>query len=200
MRLILGSRSEGRKRVLQKMGHKLFGVVPAEINERAIRHKDPVKLVTKLAHAKANAIRSRLPVHRAILITSDQVVLYNNVIREKPVDESEAFVFLLTAHKYPLRTVTSVVVTNLFGGQRLWGVDQAEIRFTQIPVEVAELYIDMGYGYEHSGGFDQYNHLLKKYYENFYCDIGNVYGLTVNMTRRFLDVFLGDVNKVFTEQ
>ena len=75
-----------------------FAVMPAHIDERAIRSEDPGALTLALAHAKADAL---LP-H----------------IREKPAHAEEARVFLRGYAEGPAQTVTAVVVTHTATGLR----------------------------------------------------------------------------------
>ena len=64
MKLILGSKSPGRKKILTKIGYK-FSVMDPDIDEKSIRDKNPKKLVTKLARAKATALLPKIkkPLH-----------------------------------------------------------------------------------------------------------------------------------------
>ena len=73
-----------------------YEVVTADIDEQALgdRTADPAKLVTLLAQAKAAAICERMQSTAALplagfLLTSDQVVICQNCIREKPISTEE---------------------------------------------------------------------------------------------------------------
>ena len=73
-----------------------YEVVTADIDEQALgdRTADPAKLVTLLAQAKAAAICARMQSTNAVpltgfLLTSDQVVICKNSIREKPTSIEE---------------------------------------------------------------------------------------------------------------
>src|SRR3989344_1693992 len=127
MKIILGSQSAGRKRVLEKMGYE-FEVMPADINEKTIRFEDPVELTSALANAKADALLLNIP-KDTILITSDQVVVCDGKVREKPENESEAREFLEVYEFLPAETVTSVVALNSTTGKRAGGTDIAKIWF-----------------------------------------------------------------------
>ena len=95
-KIILGSSSVARRKILSEMGY-LFTIMTADIDEKSIRKETPEDLVMALAEAKAEAILQRLPVddylkeaEPTLLITSDQVVVYEGVIREKPTSKEEA--------------------------------------------------------------------------------------------------------------
>lgn len=73
-----------------------YEVITADIDEKSLgdRTADPAKLVTLLAQAKAAAIRRRMQSTNALpltglLLTSDQVVICQNSIREKPTSVDE---------------------------------------------------------------------------------------------------------------
>ncbi|KAL0369079.1 UNVERIFIED_CONTAM: hypothetical protein Scaly_1126800 [Sesamum calycinum] len=58
-KIILGSSSVARKKILADMGFE-FTTVSADIDEKAIRKEKPEDLVMALAEAKANAIVGKL--------------------------------------------------------------------------------------------------------------------------------------------
>ncbi|GMI89744.1 hypothetical protein like AT5G42770 [Hibiscus trionum] len=143
-KIILGSSSMPRRKILAEMGYE-FTLMSADIDEKAIRKEKPEELVMALAEAKADAILHRLPVgdyvkeaEPTLLITSDQVVVYEGVIREKPADAEEARKFLKGYLGGHCATVGSVLVMNLKTGFRKGDWDKVEIYFNQIPDEVIE--------------------------------------------------------------
>lgn len=150
MKIILGSESRARRKILESMGYQ-FEVMPADIDEEAIRSIDPVELTLSLAHAKSEALLLRIA-EPAILITADQVVVYQGTIRGKPTTEREVLNFLKSYNDYPAETVTSVVVTNTTTGQSVSGTDKAKIWF-QISQMIALDYLAYGDPFEHAGGF-----------------------------------------------
>lgn len=73
-----------------------YDVCTADIDESMIRDPDPKRLVTVLARAKADAIRDKLTakgVREGLLLTSDQVVVHNGMIWEKPVDADQVTIW-----------------------------------------------------------------------------------------------------------
>ncbi len=187
MKIILGSRSEGRKKVLEKMGYT-FEVMPADIDEKAIRFKDPGRLTLAISNAKADALLAKIK-EPALLITCDSVVVCNGVLREKPVSADEARIFLEFYSRYPAQVVTSVVIVSTDTGKRVSGTDIAEIWFRPIPKEVIEAYIKSGDPFLHSGGFDHEHPILLPYVETIVGETESVTGLpkklTENLFKRF---------------
>jgi septum formation protein len=185
MRIILGSQSRGRREVMEKMGVP-FEVMPADIDEKAIRFEDPRVLTMALAEAKAEALLPRITGGPAVLVTSDQVVAFNGVIREKPVDEAEARSFLRTAHEAPSECVTSVAVTDTATGKRVTGTDIAKVYFKPIPEDAIEAYIKTGDAMTQAGGFDHAHPLISAYVERIDGESESVTGLPKALTERLL--------------
>ena len=184
MHIILGSQSQGRRELLSAMGYG-FAVMPAHIDERAIRSEDPGALTLALAHAKADALLPQIHAP-ALLITSDQVVVWQGTIREKPAHAEEARVFLRGYAEGPAETVTAVVVTNTATGVRRQGVDRATVWFRRIPEVVIAQVIAQGDIFAHAGGFSITDPLLKAYIERMDGTAESVIGLPTALTRRLI--------------
>lgn len=104
-----------------------YDVVTADIDEQALgdRTADPAKLVTLLAQAKAVAICERMQSTNALpltglLLTSDQVVICQNRIREKPTSTEEVnFEFIALqwlAAQLSRMNCCACMLTQLFRG------------------------------------------------------------------------------------
>uniref|UniRef100_A0A2P2KVP0 Maf-like protein DDB_G0281937 n=1 Tax=Rhizophora mucronata TaxID=61149 RepID=A0A2P2KVP0_RHIMU len=82
-KLILGSSSKARQKILAEMGYE-FTVMTADIDEKCIRKEKPEELVMALAEAKADAIIAKLQTvssqdkdsESSIVIAADTVCLY----------------------------------------------------------------------------------------------------------------------------
>jgi len=142
MKLILGSGSRGRRGVLEQAGYQ-FEVVTADIDEKAVRHDDPEKLVLALAKAKAEAILPKIT-EPALLITADQVVVCNGQVLEKPRDEEEARLFLRGYLKHPMDAINAVVVTNTETGKQVGQIETSRIYFKPFSEAVIDEAIAIG--------------------------------------------------------
>jgi septum formation protein len=178
--VVLGSKSFTRKAILGEMGLP-YRVVVADIDERAIRMDTPEALVSALANAKADAIVARIrdgtvsvsvdgggdvfdprgdrdgssndSLSACLLITCDQVVVYDGAVREKPRDACEARRFITSYGEKPVSTVGAVAVTDLVTGERFGPlVDRATVRFDPIPTHVVDFLIDEGTCLHCAGG------------------------------------------------
>ncbi|XP_070683166.1 uncharacterized protein [Malus domestica] len=158
-KIILGSASIARRKILAEMGYE-FTVVTADIDEKSIRTEKPEELVLVLAKAKADAIISKLQsinnqekdAEPTIVIAADTVVVYEGVIREKPSSKEEARQFLKDYSGGHAATVGSVHVTNLKTGFSKGEWDRVEIYFHKIPDEVIEKLIEEGIVLKVAGG------------------------------------------------
>lgn len=152
LHVVLGSKSSTRRAILTEMGVS-HEIVTADIDEKAIRRDDPKELVLALADAKADAIVARLrtdsstiksPIDDALLITADQVVVYDGVIREKPESEAEARAFIAGYGVAPAVTVGAIAVTDLRTGRRVVRADSSSIAFDPVPEEVIDFLVEEG--------------------------------------------------------
>ena len=151
MKIILGSASEGRKKVMQELGLD-FEIVPADIDEKAIRRDTPEELVLAVANAKADALVARIS-EPALLITSYQVILCEGELREKPRDVAEARKFLQSYNSSPAHAVGAVTVTNSATGKRASGMQKSTIYFKPLPDDFTEDFIKSGKAFKYAGGF-----------------------------------------------
>lgn len=185
MKIILGSKSAGRRQVLEKAGYK-FEVMTADIDEKATRSDDYEKLPLILAHAKADALLEKIK-EPAILITSDQVVVCNGELREKPETEEEARRFLESYAMYPAQTNTAVVVTNTVTGKRAEGVDIAKAYFKPIPEAVIDKLIEEGKVMHAAGGYIIEDPLCKPYVERIEGERDSITGLPLKLTEKLME-------------
>ncbi|KAI4366366.1 hypothetical protein MLD38_022253 [Melastoma candidum] len=190
--LILGSASGARRKVLDDMGYE-FTVVTADIDEKAIRKDDPEDLVMALAEAKAEAICQRLPrsdyntdLKPTLLITCDQVAVYEGAVREKPSSEEEAREFLRGYSGGYAATVSGVLVTNLKSGTRKGGLDRVEIHFNEIPNEVIEALIAEGIVLKSAGGLIIEHPSIVPYVKQVAGTTDSVMGLPKALTEKLI--------------
>ena len=140
--VVLGSESWSRRAILNEMGipHR---TVPARIDEKAIRVDDPGELVMALARAKATAVVRKLREEASssasssssssrrttLVIASDQVVVCDGVVREKPADAAQARAFIASYGRSPPSTVGAIVVADVDTGAVFAASDTSTIAF-----------------------------------------------------------------------
>ncbi|XP_047176638.1 7-methyl-GTP pyrophosphatase isoform X3 [Vigna umbellata] len=191
-KIILGSSSVARRKILSEMGYQ-FTLMTADIDEKSIRKETPEELVMALAEAKAEAIFQRLPVddylkdaEPTLIITSDQVVVYEGVIREKPTSKEEARQFLKDYSGRHAATVGSVIVTNLKTGFRKGDSDRVEIYFNEIPDEIIEKLVDEGITLNVAGGLIIEHPSILPFVKEVVGTTDSVMGLPKSLTEKLL--------------
>lgn len=184
MKIILGSQSAGRQKMLAEMGYE-FTVIAPEIDEKSIRHRDPKELTLTLARAKAQALQAKI-FEPAILITSDQVVLWKGELREKPANEREAREFLQGYNEAPSENITAVVVTNLANGQQAAAVDVATVYFYPFSESDIDEFIKEGGVYNWAGAFTIEGPHWAAHVKSIEGTRDSVIGLPKELTRRLL--------------
>jgi len=150
-KLILGSSSASRRLVVESLNVP-FEVLSPDIDEKAIRYSDPKQLTMAIANAKADALITKVT-EPAILIASDQVVVYEGVIREKAKDADEAREFLGSYNHAPAGLTGAIVVVDTKTGKRVSGAQMSRIYFKKITDEFIEEYIKDKRAFEGAGGF-----------------------------------------------
>ncbi|WCJ35183.1 Nucleoside triphosphate pyrophosphatase [Euphorbia peplus] len=146
-----------------------------------------------IAADTAEAIQQRLPVcdyikdaQPTLLITCDQVVVYEGAIREKPSNEEEARAFMKGYSGGHAATVSSVLVTNLKTGFRKVEYDRVEIYFHEIPDEVINKLIEEGLVLRVAGGLIIEHPLVLPYIKEVVGTTDSVMGLPIALTEKLL--------------
>lgn len=164
-----------------------FETMSPDIDEKSIRDTDPVKLVLAIARAKAEALTQKVK-EPCLLITSDQVTLYNGEIREKPVSAEQAREFLRSYSIAPVETISAVVVTNTGNGKQVEGTDRVTIHFKTIPEAVIDTLIAEGDVMYCAGGFIVEHPLLQPLIKQMDGEMDSVMGLPGKLTEELLKI------------
>ncbi len=186
MKLILGSQSEARQKVLQDAG-LTFTVVPANIDEKQIRDDNLETLPLLVARAKADALVQRIT-EPLLLITADTVAVFDGQLREKPESAEQAEQYLADyVPNKPVQTNTGVVVTNTQTGKRVEGFDSAAAYFRPIPHDIIKQLVATGRPFKWAGGFAIDDPLLKPYVDKIEGKYQSIYGLPLELTMQLLE-------------
>lgn len=184
MKVILGSQSQGRALMLREMGVE-FEMMSADIDEKAIRFTDPRKLTLTLAHAKADELLKRIQ-EPALLITGDQVGAWNNQILEKPETLEQARQFLTGYNKFPVCTVTAVVVVNTKNGKRAEGMSQVNVYFKHLSQAVIENLLQDTRIFSWAGAFSVLDCVDRGLIDHLDGPVDSVVGLPKDLTRQLM--------------
>ena len=186
MKIILGSKSQYRSAVLREAGYDFVTMNP-NIDERAIRSTNFELLPILIAKAKAMELLPKIHGNK-ILITSDQVVVCNGELREKPTSENHARRYLKSYSYYPAQINTAVVVTNTQTGKSADGVDICKVYFKTIPDEVITKIIKKGEIFNTAGSFLTEDKLFKPYIDHFEGSLDSIRGLPMVLTKKLITI------------
>ncbi|XP_058225607.1 uncharacterized protein LOC131334549 isoform X2 [Rhododendron vialii] len=191
-KIILGSSSVHRQKVLAEMGYD-FTIMTADIDEKSIRRNTPEEMVMAIAEAKAEAIIAKLPIDYCkqdaeppLLITGDQVVVYEGKVREKPSSKEEARQFIKGYSSGTAGTVSSVLVTNLKSGLSKGDWEKAEIHFHAIPDQVVDNLIQEKMVLNVAGALISEHPLLLPYVKQLVGTTESMMGLPKALTERLI--------------
>jgi septum formation protein len=185
MKIILGSASPRRKKLLSDWGYEFEVAIP-EVDEKAIRADDLRTLPVMIASAKAQNLRGQIS-SPAILITCDTIVLHDGQLYEKPKDEAEARKMLQSYGLKPAEVVCGVVVVNTANGKTAQGTDSSKVYFHKLPHHLIEDMIKHGQIFDFAGAFHPDDPPIKPYIAYIEGERGTVMGLPKLLTRQLID-------------
>tara|TARA_E500000178_G_C17034957_1_gene762869 strand:- start:2331 stop:2936 length:606 start_codon:yes stop_codon:yes gene_type:complete len=181
--IILGSSSLNRKKILESIFDDITVIKP-EIDEKKIRSQNPYELPKMITKQKTLEVTRKLvnedlcnDVH--ILITSDQIAIFNNQVREKPINKDQAFNFLKSYSNNEVTTVSSIFVTNLNTGKQIDKTIVGKVKWKKISDEIISKVIDKGVIYGACGGFSIEDEDLKSSILSIEGGEDNVKGLSL---------------------
>lgn len=194
--LILGSSSKSRKQVLDLIKWP-YTIMSPDIDERAIRCSNPSELPRLIAIAKAKALIERLKADKVkgplVLLTADQVVVFQNQVREKPLNDSEAKMFLSSYSNDYVSTVSAVVATHYPSERQACDVDVAHVFWNEIPQDVVERVVARRDIFSSAGGFRIEDPDLNPLLRDIDGSLDSVVGLPVAATVRIIEIVKDDV-------
>ena len=136
-KIILASKSKQRQALLSTIKVP-FEIMPAEIDERAIRHEQPSKRAESIARAKAEKVAAR---HKGIVIAADTFSEINGRILEKPRDLNEAREMLKLESGNHLKTHTGFCYIDRKNNINFSTAVTADFKFRELSDNEIEEYI-----------------------------------------------------------
>lgn len=151
MRIVLASESQFRRRAMDMVGVP-YEMLPASIDEKAIRHDDPAQLTRQLAEAKAWKVAEQCP--DAVIVSGDAVAAKDGRIYEKPRDLDEAAQFLREFAGNEFQFVTSLAVLHTPKRKLLSAVEISNITFRPLLEREIQNYIQNYAVLNYAGAFE----------------------------------------------
>jgi septum formation protein len=143
MKIILASKSEVRKKILDQNGIRCE-VVPANINEELIKdsllkEKASPEIISKnLAELKANKISEKR--HNHLVLGADSVIDLKGELISKPKSRDEAFAILKKLNGQKHQLISSVCISK--NGAMIWNfTDASTLIMKQLNSDEIQLYL-----------------------------------------------------------
>jgi septum formation protein len=156
--LILASASPRRRRFLEGLG-LIFTIEAAQVDEQPLAHEPPREFVLRAATDKARAVAERHP--DAWVLGADTVVVLDNQILGKPVDEEDAnrLLALLTGRWHEV--LTGFCMCRKDREHQVAHAVATTVKFVNFDEKIAAAYVQTGepldkagaYGIQGKGGF-----------------------------------------------
>jgi septum formation protein len=141
--IILASRSEIRKKILENNGIKCEAI-PAKINEDQIKESlletntTPELISKNLAELKANKISEKK--QSELVLGADSVIDLNGELISKPINRKEAFKILRKLNGQKHQLISSVCISK--NGSMIWNsTDSSTLIMKQLNLNEIKLYL-----------------------------------------------------------
>lgn len=148
--IVLASTSPFRRSLLEKLGLPFIAAAP-QVDETPRLGEDARQLVTRLAQAKAQALKEHYPEH--LIIGSDQVCVLNNQIAGKPHTEENAVQQLLQARGTIVTFYTGLALYNSQNGQLQTLCEPFDVHFRHLSEEEIRRYVQKEQPLQCAGSF-----------------------------------------------
>lgn len=136
--LILASSSPRRKELLQTLG-LTFTIQTSDVDETTSPGLSPQEVVEELALRKAKEVASRL--NEGIVLGSDTIVVLNEDILGKPVDETDAYRMLYALQGCEHTVYSGVALIDAATGMSEVSYSRTQVRIRPLASEEIHAYI-----------------------------------------------------------
>lgn len=179
--IILGSQSPRRQELLGALGIP-FDVIVRPTDEAILPNMSPLEAVAYIAENKGLAFLDKKETH--IIITSDTIVVLNEEIIGKPVDEADAIrmLSLLSGNMHFVYTAVCILYQN----QKVSFVEQTKVFFRELSPEEINYYVKTYKPFDKAGSYGVQEWLGMTAITKIEGDFYNVMGLPVSRVWREL--------------
>jgi MAF protein len=150
LRLVLGSTSPYRKRLLERLGLSFETASPA-VDESPRPGESPQQLVLRLAEAKARAVGKQIP--GSLVIGSDQVACVEDKVLGKPGDRVRAIEQLTSLSGRHVAFLTGLCLYNSEADRIQLLCEPFGVQFRELTPEQIAHYVDRERPFDCAGSF-----------------------------------------------
>jgi septum formation protein len=190
MRIVLASKSPRRRLFLEMLGLD-FEVMPSQVDERAVKESDPVRLARRLARLKAEDVAGRVD-GDAVVIGADTLVSFQGRVIGKARSREDALRILRDYSGREHEQITGLCVINTRTGRVLEGHDITRGAVRELSDGDIEEYVETGEPLEGAGAYTPRFHT--RFFERIDGSWTNVVGLPMEKLVPMLGESLRDTN------
>ena len=176
MNIILASSSPRRKEILQNANIK-FEVKTSDIDETVLDGEMPISLVLRLALEKGMEISNNHP--QELIISADTIVVCDNQILGKPLDENDAIKMLTKLSARTHQVITGISLIHLATNKKIIDYVVSDVKFKQLSQQDIIDYVNTKESLDKAGayGIQGYGAMLV---EKIDGDYFNIVGLPIS--------------------
>lgn len=139
MKIILASSSKQRQDIFKMIGLK-YQIVTSDVDENSRQNK-PDKYVEELSLNKAKSVLNKIN-NKAIIISADTIIYFNNKKYEKPKSKQEARNILKSLSGNKNTAWTGITIMDLYKDKIMTFSSKVDIYFRKILEEDIDWYIN----------------------------------------------------------
>jgi septum formation protein len=181
MKIILASNSPRRKELLEK--HKIsFVVKPSNVNEVIDKNLSVYENVMNLAKIKALDVFNRN--QEEVVLAADTIVVYENEILGKPIDEMDAFRMLKLLSGKTHEVITGVALFS--EDSQIIDYEVSKVTFNKITEEEILEYIKTKEPMDKAGSY-AIQGIGSKFVKSYEGEFDNIVGLPMKLVLKMLN-------------
>ena len=188
MKIILASQSPRRKQILSEIGYE-FDIIVPNVNEDLIDGVSPAEFVKILSKRKSEAVTEMLSGENDTftIIAADTVVVINDKILGKPLDEADAFNMLktLSGNWHSVFTGLTVMYIENKNTDFLTEVCETRVKFRNLTDQEILAYIKTGESFDKAGSYGIQG-FGKDFVETYDGSFTNVVGLPKELLTKLI--------------
>ncbi|MGD9580955.1 MAG: nucleoside triphosphate pyrophosphatase [Vampirovibrionia bacterium] len=189
-KLILASASPRRKELLKNLGYE-FEIIPADIEETIDNSKIPEEIVKELSFQKAEHIAKKVS-EPSVIIGSDTIVVINNKILGKPIDEKDAFNMLQELSGKVHQVISGIAIIDNKTNKTFIDCVSSDVYFRELSKEEIIKYIETKEPMDKAGAY-AIQGIASIFIEKIEGCYNNIVGLPVFTVAKALKDFGMDV-------
>lgn len=182
-RLVLASKSPGRKQVLEEAKIN-FEIVPSDYEEDMTLPLSPEELVKNLSLGKARDVASQI--NDAIVIGADTIGVFNGKVLGKPHTKERAIEMLSMLSGNSHSMLTGLTLIDIDSKKEISKVVETKVWFKNLSPKEIEDYIKTGESLEKAGAY-AYQGLGKNLVDRVEGSETNILGMPIEDLRKILE-------------